>query len=275
MPELPEVETIRRDLNDQLSGEIITAIAFKTPSMLKPTPQKVLASAVGQRIQSFSRVAKLLLINLENGANLGIHLKLSGQLFVTGKKEKETKYTQVVFSFDNGKELRFAEMRKFGFVKLIRDPGELDSLMRGYGPEPLSPQFTEAVLRELLKKSARPVKVVIMDQKKLAGVGNIYADEALWYAKIHPETKANKLTGKEVKELFKYINFTIKQGIDDRGTSVDSYLDGKGQKGGHDKNLQVFRKEQQPCPRCGSIIIKMRVGGRGTHICPKEQIYHD
>lgn len=271
MPELPEVETIRRDLEKELMGEKITAIDYKVPNMLKPDPDTVLKNSVGKEVLSFSRVAKLLLINLKEGGHLAIHLKLSGQLFVKKETDPIGKYTYVTFHFDNGKVIWFNEFRKFGYVLYIRDEGSLDTLLKSYGPEPLTPQFSVEVFQKMLKKTTRPIKVVIMDQKKLAGVGNIYADEALWYSKIHPETKANKLTSKEVTDLFKNINFVISQGIEDRGTSVDTYLDGLGNKGGHDKNLQVFRKNGQPCPSCGTIIKKSRVGGRGTHYCPNCQ----
>lgn len=271
MPELPEVETIRRDLEKALIGEKITALTYKVPNMLKPSPEVVLKGSVGKEIQSFSRIAKLLLVNLKEGGTLGIHLKLSGRLFIRKETDPEDKYNYVTFHFDNGKELRFTEMRKFGFVRYIRDLGEVDDLLKEYGPEPLSKGFTEIFLATLLKKTTRAIKVVIMDQKKIAGVGNIYADEALWYSKVHPERKANSLTSEEVTELFKNINLVIKQGIEDRGTSVDTYLDAFGVKGTHDKRLKVFRKDKQPCPRCGTIVKKMRVGGRGTHFCPNCQ----
>lgn len=271
MPELPEVETIRSDLQKELVGEKIIAIDYKVPNMLKPDPDTVLKNSVGKEVLSFTRIAKLLLINLKGGGHLAIHLKLSGQLFIKPATDTPTKYTYVNFFFDNGKNLWFNEFRKFGYVKYIRDEGSLDAILKSYGPEPLTPQFTIEVFKKMLGKTTRAIKIVIMDQKKLAGVGNIYADEALWYSKIHPETKANKLTSGEVKSLFENINFVIKQGIEDRGTTVDSYLDGLGKKGGHDIHLMVFRKDGQPCPSCGTAIKKSRVGGRGTHYCPNCQ----
>lgn len=271
MPELPEVETIRRDLEKALVGARIKALDYHVPKMLRPNPEAVVEGSVGKEIISTSRIAKLLLINLKEGGSLGIHLKLSGQLLVRKTGDPEDRFTQVVFAFDNGRELRFTEMRKFGFVRYIRDEGEVDTLLGDYGPEPLTPQFTKDVLAKILAGSSRAVKVVIMDQKKIAGLGNIYADEALWYSKIHPERRAKSLTEQETSTLFEKINFVIKQGINDRGTSVDTYLDAHGLKGGHDKNLQVFRRDKKPCPRCATIIKKIRVGGRGTHFCPNCQ----
>jgi formamidopyrimidine-DNA glycosylase len=269
------VETIKTDLQKALVGEKLISLDYQIPKMLRPSPETVLKEVVGKEILSFSRIGKLLLINFKEGGSLAIHLKLSGRLFLRSSGDAKDKYTYVVFHFDNGRELRFTEMRKFGFVKYIRDEGEKDLIASGYGPEPLSSQFTIEALAALFKKTTRAVKTVIMDQKKIAGIGNIYADEALWYSKIHPARKADSLTKKEIESLFKSINLVIKQGIEDRGTTVDSYVDANGIKGKHDQRLQVFRRDKQPCPRCATIIKKIRVGGRGTHLCPKEQIYHD
>ena len=157
-------------------------------------------------------------------------------------------------------------------MKIINNKEEADKLLAEYGPEPLTSDFTEEALTKVLSKSTRAVKTVIMDQSKIAGVGNIYADEALWYSKIHPETPSNKLTDSQIKQLYKNINFVIKQGIEDHGTSDIDYVRIDGSKGEHSKNLQVFRQEKKPCPRCGTIIIKTRVGGRGTHLCPTCQV---
>ena len=167
--------------------------------------------------------------------------------------------------------MRFNDLRKFGFMKLVKDSGELEELLSGFGPEPLTPEFTLKSFKEIVTKSARAVKVVIMDQTKIAGVGNIYADEALWRAKIHPEKPANKLSDKELKDLYEAIIFVIKEGIKDRGTSVDQYFDVYSKSGKHAKNLKVFRLDGEPCPRCGKTIKKIRVGGRGTHFCPNCQ----
>lgn len=268
MPELPEVETIRTDLQKVLVGEKITKIEYKIPKMLQPSPKKFLDGVVGKEVLSFSRVAKLLLMHFKEGGTVALHLKLSGRLFIRSKSDPEEKYTYVVFNFDNNLQLRFSEMRKFGYVKYVCDDNEVDVIKKGYGPEPLTKHFTAEYLNGVLKKTTRAIKVVIMDQKKIGGIGNIYADEALWYAKIHPERKANSLSKAEVKALFKNINLVIKQGIQDRGTTVDSYVDAYGAKGSHSQRLQVFRRDKQPCPRCGTIIKKIRVGGRGTHFCP-------
>lgn len=272
MPELPEVETIRRDLDQALVGRKITEVWFDAPKMLKPSPEVVVKALTNQIIKKFDRIAKLLLVETDT-VTAAIHLKLSGQLLLRSQdfpKDKD-KFVHVVFKFNDGQELRFNEMRKFGFVKIIHTKEEVDKLLSEYGPEPLTPKFTEEKLKEVLSRSARAVKTVIMDQTKIAGVGNIYADEALWYARLHPESRANSLTGPEVSKLYNNINFVIKQGIEDGGTSDADYVRIDGSKGTHGQNLKAFRQEKKPCSRCGDIINKIRVGGRGTHFCPNCQ----
>lgn len=267
MPELPEVETIRRDLEKEIVGHKIVDLWWDVPKMLQPTPAAV-ETIVGHHIVSAGRIGKLLLIGIENDGTIGIHLKLSGQLLIRNQKDPEDRFTHVIFKFEDGRELRFAEVRKFGYVKLIENQVDLKKITAEFGPEPLTNEFTFAAFKNALSKTARAVKTVIMDQSKIAGVGNIYADEALWYAKIHPETAANSLSAEKLEALYQGIIKAIEQGIADRGTSVDDYLDIYGQEGGHAKNLNVFRQNGEPCSRCGTIIKKIRVGGRGTHFCP-------
>lgn len=273
MPELPEVETIRRDLNKELRGrEIIKLKFYDWPNMLKPSPEAIAKAIKGKKIHDFGRRAKLLLMHLDDhGTTIAIHLKMTGQLFIRKTNHPPDRFTHVILELDSGEELRFNDLRKFGFMKLIKDKKELKELLDEYGPEPLTADFTFAKFKEIVGKSTRAIKTVIMDQQKIAGVGNIYADEALWIAKTHPEKPANKLDNKKLKDLFEAIEFVIKQGIEDRGTSVDSYYDAKGEKGKHAQNLKVFRQDKKPCPRCKIIIKKIKVGGRGTHFCPKCQ----
>lgn len=271
MPELPEVETIRRDLEKEIVGHKIVDLWYDVPKMLQPSPEKVEA-IVGRHFVSAGRIGKLLLLGIENDGTIGIHLKLSGRLFIRKQSDPEDKYTHVAFKLEDGRELRFTEVRKFGYVKLIENGADLEKITSEFGPEPLTKEYTLEVLKKILVRSSRPTKVLIMDQQKLAGVGNIYADEALWYAKIHPETPGNKVPENQIEELYLGIIKALEQGIEDRGTSLDDYLDIYGNSGKHAPNLNVFRQEGQPCPRCGTIIKKIRVGGRGTHFCPKCQI---
>ncbi len=270
MPELPEVETIRRDLEKEIVGHKIVDLWYDVPKMLQPNPATV-EKIIGKHFVSAGRIGKLLLLGLENDGTIGIHLKLSGQLFIRKQTDKEDRFTHVAFKFEDGRELRFTEVRKFGYVKLIENSRDLKKITSEYGPEPLTKDYTIDVVRKLLSKSSRATKTLILDQKKIAGVGNIYADEALWYSKIHPETPGNAVPEKQVEELYIGIIKALEQGIEDRGTSIDDYLDIYGQPGKHAKNLNVFRQQGQPCSRCGTIIKKIRVNGRGTHYCPKCQ----
>lgn len=271
MPELPEVETIRRDLEKEIVGYKIVDLWYDVPKMLQPTPAK-LETIVGHHIVSAGRIGKLLLLGIENDGTVGIHLKLSGRLFIRNQKDPEDRFTHVIFKLDDGRELRFTEARKFGYAKLIENQEELKVIKSKYGPEPLTADFTFDALKKVLNKSNRAVKTVIMDQAKIAGVGNIYADEALWLAKIHPETLSSKLPDQKIEELYQGIIRAIESGIADRGTSIDDYLDIYGKPGLHASNLNVFRADGEPCQRCGTIVKKIRVGGRGTHFCPKCQI---
>lgn len=269
MPELPEVETVRRGLEKHIVGKrIVDILLDSSPKQLQPSYELVKEGTLGHTITSIERKAKLLFIHLSNQKVLAIHLKMSGRLLIRNQDDSEDKFTRIVIKLNGKKELRFADMRRFGFIKLLTDGVAHSELLKGYGPEPLTKEFTTQELEKILKRTARPIKVVIMDQSQISGVGNIYADESLWCAKIHPLRKANSLTLDEIKALHSCIEKVLEEGIRDGGTSVDSYVDAFGQKGGHAQNLKVFRREGEPCLRDGTIIRKIRVGGRGTHFCP-------
>lgn len=270
MPELPEVETIRRDLEKEIVGHKIVDLRYDVPKMLQPSPEAV-KRIVGRHFVSAGRIGKLLLLGIEDDGTIGIHLKLSGRLFIRKQSDPEDKFTHVTFKFEDGRELRFTEVRKFGYVKLIENATELKKITSEYGPEPFTKDYTLDVVKNLLSHSSRATKTLILDQKKIAGVGNIYADEALWYAKIHPETAGNKIPQNQIEELYIGIIKALEQGIEDRGTSIDDYLDIYGKEGNHARHLNVFRQEGRPCSRCGAEIKKIRVGGRGTHFCPSCQ----
>lgn len=272
MPELPEVETIRRDLNKELKGRKIIKLKFYDwAKMLQPSPEAVAKAVEGKKIRDFDRRAKLLLMHLEDGKTIATHLKLTGQLFIRKSTDRPDRFTHIILEIDKGEELRFNDLRKFGFMKVVENKFDLEKILAEFGPEPFTKEFTFDAFKKIVIKTTRKIKTVIMDQTQISGVGNIYADEALWRAKIYPEKTAEKLTEEELRDLYDAILFVLKQGIEDRGTSVDQYLDIYSKEGGHVKNLKVFRLNKEPCPRCGTTIKKIRIGGRGTHYCPKCQ----
>ena len=273
MPELPEVETIRRDLNKELRGRKILKLKFYDwDKMLKPDPATLKKAIEGKKIKDFGRRAKLLLMHLDDhDTTIAIHLKMSGQLILKKDSDSRDRFNHVIIQLDKGDQLHFNDLRKFGYLKVVENKEELESILSAFGPEPFTKEFTLDAFKKILKKTTRNIKTVIMDQAKISGVGNIYADEALWRAKIHPEKTAEKLTEKEGRDLFNAIIFVLKQGIEDRGTSVDNYLDAYAKQGKHASNLKVFRLDKKPCPRCKTIVRKIKVNGRGTHFCPNCQ----
>jgi formamidopyrimidine-DNA glycosylase len=271
MPELPEVETIKRDIEKNLIGHKILDIWTDWGKALKPDPETFKKAVVGKKFKSVGRRAKLLIFRVDS-IPLVTHLKLSGRLLHRDQAGLADQFTHVILKLDRGKELRFADMRKFGWMKVLQDEGELDELLSEFGIEPFTADFTLENFTKVLKSKKTALKPLLMDQTQIAGVGNIYADESLWCAGIHPLRSANSLGEKEVGRLFTCVQESLRSGIKDRGASVDMYLDLFGERGEHEKNLKIFRRDGSPCPRCGVSVKKTRVGGRGTHFCPKCQI---
>jgi len=267
VPELPEVETIKRDIEGHLIGHEILGVWTDWGKMLKPDQETFKKSVIEKKFSSVGRRAKLLIFHLDS-VPLVTHLKLSGRLLYRDQKDPRDQFTHVILELDKGKELRFADMRKFGWMRVLKDEVELDALLSEFGIEPFTSGFTLEKFSKILQSKKTAIKPLLMDQSQIAGVGNIYADESLWCAMIHPLRPANSLGEKEVSNLFTCVQDCLQSGIKDRGTSVDMYLDLFGEKGGHEKNLKIFRRDGSPCPRCGTEVKKTRVGGRGTHFCP-------
>lgn len=268
MPELPEVETIRSQLEKEIKGARIKDVTWDVSKLLLPNPEKVKQTIVGASFTEFGRRGKLLLMKLSNGATLAAHLKLTGRLLLRKKGDPKDEWQHVVISLDKDRELRFTELRKFGYLKVLQDQKELEKIKQEYGPEPLSADFTPEVLNKILSNKKSAIKKVLLDQKNIAGIGNIYADESLFAAKIHPERLANTLTTSEIKELHKAIQVILKNAIKHRGTSTDAYRDIYGEKGTFTQLRKVYGRQGKPCSNCGTIIKKIVVGGRGTHFCP-------
>jgi formamidopyrimidine-DNA glycosylase len=267
VPELPEVETIKRDIEKNLIGHKIEDVWWDWAKTLKPDPETFKKVMVGKTFKEIARRAKLFIFHVDS-TPLVVHLKLTGRLFYRDQSDPKDSFTHAVLKLDRGKELRFTDLRKFGWLRVLKDEGELDELLSEFGIEPFTPGFTLEKFTSIIQSKGIKIKPLIMDQHSIAGVGNIYSDESLWCAQIHPETPAKSLNQEKIEKLYTCIQKVLKEGIADRGTSVDDYLDLFGQPGKHEQNLQVFRKNGKPCPRCGTIIRKIRVGGRGTHFCP-------
>lgn len=280
MPELPEVETIRRGLANFLKDAKITKVKILCDKSFIG-PKELIE---GQTIKEVRRRGKALLIDLENGVTMMIHLRMTGQLIYRGEEnfagghptdsfmnELPDRQTRVIFELEDGK-LFFNDQRKFGFVKLIETSEvENDKFIKSLAKEPWD--MTVAEFKEnLFRHKSAPIKATILDQKVVAGIGNIYADEALFYAKIHPKRETGSLTDKEIEKLLEGAKTVMQASIDSGGSTMKTYVKADGTKGDYLRLFaKVFRREGEPCENCGTEIVKIRVAGRGTHICPKCQ----
>jgi formamidopyrimidine-DNA glycosylase len=283
MPELPEVETVRRGLAALLPGKRVTAVSHDTPKSFPNAPKDVEQFLIGAKILEIKRRAKVLLIELDSKYTLVIHLKMTGQLVYRGEQtfgaghpsdsligELPDRSTRVTFELDNGAKLFFNDQRKFGWVKLIPtlEVPNID-FFKKVGPEPLAADFTVKDFHErLLRRKNSNIKAVLLDQTVIAGIGNIYADEGLWSAKIHPETLVRDISAAKIKLLYTSLRDVMNLSIEKGGSSDKNYVNAEGKKGSYLTFAKVFRREGNPCPRCGTFIIKTRVAGRGTHLCP-------
>jgi formamidopyrimidine-DNA glycosylase len=286
MPELPEVETIKLGLSRLLPGRKVLDVWHDWPKSFPNAPADVARFLIGAEIVKVRRRAKVLIIELNNEYSLIIHLKMTGQLVFRGEQvfgaghpsdsligELPDKSTRVVLDFKDGSRLFFNDQRKFGWMRLLpsSEVPEID-FMKTVGPEPLEDDFTaEKFIERLHLRKNSPLKAVLLDQKILAGVGNIYADESLWMAKIHPLTPVSKVPRTKLVGLHNDLREVLKLSIEKGGSTDRNYVNSEGKKGSYLSFANVFRRQGQPCPRCGAEIIKIRAAGRGTHICPTEQ----
>jgi formamidopyrimidine-DNA glycosylase len=324
MPELPEVELVKRGLSNLLPGKKIVSVRHDWDKSFPNAAEDVRQFLVGARVVGVNRRAKVLLVELDTKYSLVIHLKMTGQLIFVGGQQKpevrglkyearnqsktpksnslevenwemeiaETserfggghpsnslvnklpdKSTRIIFDFEDGGKLFFNDQRKFGWVRLLptAEVPNIDFFQR-VGPEPLSADFTQKDFRERIKRRMNTnIKAVLLDQTVIAGAGNIYADESLWAAKIHPSTLVKNLSDQKLNALYKSLQGVLHLAIDKGGSTDRNYVDAEGKKGSYLSYASVFRHEGRPCPRCGTAIIKTRVAGRGTHLCPKCQ----
>jgi len=287
MPELPEVETVRLGLSALLPGRRIKTVTHDWEKSFPNAAQDVRAFIVNATVQAVRRRAKVLIINLSTSYSLVIHLKMTGQLVFRSDHERfgaghpssslvgelPDKSTRVVITFQDGSRLFFNDQRKFGWMRLL-PTAEVENLdfFQKVGPEPLADDFTVAnFIDRLYRRKHSGIKAVLLDQTVVAGIGNIYADESLWGAKIHPETKVECIPVPQLGALYESLRAVLRLSIEKGGSTDRNYVNHEGKRGSYLTFANVFRREGQPCRRCGAIIIKLRVAGRGTHICPREQ----
>jgi len=295
MPELPEVETVARDLQRRVAGATIASAAVHWERTIRhpQPPERFAAEVAGATIRRVGRRAKTVLLHMADGPVMTVALRMTGALIVTNPGTPDDPYARVVFELADGRQLRYRDVRKFGRIGLwpgggLRSVGagrgarsrkvaeggrryRIGEVFSGHGPEPLSRSFTARRLKERLARRSARLKTLLLDQSFIAGVGNIYADEALWRARLHPLRAADTLTDAEVWRLHRSLRQVLRQGITNRGSSFSDYVGADGEPGANAERLAVYRRTDQPCYRCGRPISRIVVGQRSTHFCPRCQ----
>jgi formamidopyrimidine-DNA glycosylase len=294
MPELPEVETVARDLHRWVAGARIADAEVRWPrTVAHPEPDAFVEQVRGAEIRSVGRRAKSVLVNLADGRVMTVALRMTGALIVAEPGSADDPYARVVFRLADGRELRYRDVRKFGRIGLWeggglrrrfsrsrpgsrrrrrvaekKPPYRVGDVFGRHGPEPLAASFSSARFAERLKGRSARLKTLLLDQSFVAGVGNIYADEALWRARLHPLRAADTLTPEEVRQLHRAVRAVLRQGIANRGSSFSDYVGVDGEPGANAERLHVYRRTGEPCFRCGREIQRIVVGQRSTHFCP-------
>jgi formamidopyrimidine-DNA glycosylase len=289
MPELPEVETVCRQLEPELEGRTIERLEIYDPRWCRPvTPEELSAAVSGSTVEGLSRRGKYLLLGLDGGRTLAMHLRMTGNLVLVepdggaidpsegrrlyeGERSTEERHLRARFSLDDGREVWFTDPRRFGEAFLIENAG-LDARFARLGVEPLSADFTPAALGEMAAGRTAPLKSFLLDQRWIAGVGNIYADEALFRAALHPLSPAGSMKLEHLEALRDGVVAALEAGIDGGGASIDDYRDGRGKRGRMQDEFLVHTRQGEPCPRCGGTAQRIVVGGRSTYFCPDCQV---
>ncbi|HLC89838.1 MAG TPA: DNA-formamidopyrimidine glycosylase [Patescibacteria group bacterium] len=292
MPELPEVETLRRELSVAIKGKTIKSAEIKWPKMVKPlAPAEFAKKIKGKKIIAVNRRAKVLILDLNDNNYLVIHLKLTGQFIFSrfaprqargknkprlvfgghpqkgGTQNLPNKFTHIIITFTDGSKLFFNDLRKFGWMRIV-DQRSVDQLISEYGVEPLSKEFNLKKFQEILKRYPnRKIKQILMDQSLIAGVGNIYCDESCFGGRILPTRIVNTLKEKEIKSLYRYLPKILRFAIAKKGTSANTFIQLDGKPGGMEPYLKVYGRKGEKCKRCGDKIMRIKLNGRGTHFC--------
>jgi formamidopyrimidine-DNA glycosylase len=270
VPELPEVETIRGQLAPALEGRRLERIEVLDPRWCEPAPPEAVADALdGRVIERLSRRGKYLVMSMEDDVHLVMHLRMTGNLLLT---TEEPQHTRVRMTLDDGRRLLFVDVRRFGTGDVLLGSDALAEYFASrLGVEPLSTDFTPEALRDQARGRRQPVKAFLLNQERVAGVGNIYADEALFRARIHPLRPVGTLRRPQIVALRDAVVESLKAGIDAKGATIDDYRQVDGARGSFQDRFLVHTREGEPCPRCGTPIRKLRAAGRGTYICPRCQ----
>ncbi len=268
MPELPEVETVRSTLAPVLRGRTLERVAILDGRLTRPeAPEEVAAELEGEHVADVRRRGKYLIVVLASGRHLLVHLRMTGS-FQHPVAEGPDPHRRAVVTLDDGSDVAYRDVRRFG-TWLLLEPGELDVYLdERIGGEPLERAFTTARLARALEGRRAPIKGALLDQRAVAGVGNIYADEALWHARVHPERPAGELEPEEVAALRRAIRHVLRLGIERQGATLRDYRDANGRAGSMQNEFRVYGRGGEPCDRCGTPIAKTRVAGRGTWFCP-------
>jgi formamidopyrimidine-DNA glycosylase len=289
MPELPEVETVARQLEPELEGRRVEALEVLDPRWSRPvSPEKLAEQVTGSTIESLGRRGKYLLLGLDGGRTLVMHLRMTGNLVLVegeemldpsegrrlyeGERSTSERHLRARFVLDDGREVWFTDPRRFGEAFLIDDADLEDRFAGRVGIEPLAEGFTPELLGEIAAGRTVPLKSFLLDQKGVAGVGNIYADEALYRARLHPLSPAGSMKPEHLEALRDAVVAALEAGIDAGGSSIDDYRDGRGEKGAMQERFLVHTREGEPCPSCGGPISRIVVSGRSTYFCPRCQV---
>ncbi len=275
VPELPEVETVRTQLAPAVEGRTVEALEVRDPLWCSPAAPAELAAAVnGRRVERLARRGKYLIWTLREEVHLVMHLRMTGNLLLVDADEDsdERSYLRVRVRLDDGRRVLFVDPRRFGTgIVLLGDAALADYLAARLGIEPLTPEFSVDALRALAKGRRTPIKAFLLDQRRIAGVGNIYADEALFRARIHPFRETGTLKPRQLAALRDAVVESLALGIDSRGATIDDFRDIDGARGSFQDAFLVHRREGEPCPVCGRTIRKLRAAGRGTYVCERCQ----
>ncbi|MFD1410815.1 DNA-formamidopyrimidine glycosylase [Lapidilactobacillus gannanensis] len=269
MPELPEVETVRRSLIPLITGKKIARVSLYYPKIINGDSKLFQALLVGRTFETIDRRGKYLLFRFDEHLTMISHLRMEGKYYLEPTVQPHNKHVHVVFELTDGTSLQYQDVRKFGRMQLVDTGTEAQvSGIKLLGPEPLSSDFTVSAFQQGLQRHHKAIKPVLLDQKVVTGLGNIYVDEVLWLSQINPLTPANQLTLAQVKELHQQIIAELTKAVAAGGTTIRSYVDASGHSGHFQFDLNVYGEEGKPCPRCQTTIVKIKVGGRGTHFCP-------